>query len=98
VEAHPSRGHLSQQSTKDTAKQLGWHLKGEFATYEYCAIGTGLQKRLIKGVITKLLAWLAKAYFWIFHQFKNRNNLIIKWNNTGESWWIKSHNLRLSIF
>jgi len=30
VEAHRKLGHLSIQSTKDTAKTLGWHLQGDF--------------------------------------------------------------------
>jgi hypothetical protein len=28
MEAHQCLGHLSQQSTKNTAKKLGWHLTG----------------------------------------------------------------------
>jgi hypothetical protein len=42
MEAH--LGHLSQQSTKDKAKQLGWHLTGELVKCEDCAIGKGHQK------------------------------------------------------
>jgi hypothetical protein len=48
MEAHQCLGHLSQQSTKDTAKQLGWHLTGEFVMYEDCAIGKGCQKNVNK--------------------------------------------------
>jgi hypothetical protein len=43
-EAHQCLNHLSQQSTKDTAKQLGWHLTGEFVKCEDCAIGKGRKK------------------------------------------------------
>jgi hypothetical protein len=48
MEAHQCLGHLSQQSTKDTAKQLGWHLTGKFVKCEDCAIGKGHQKNVNK--------------------------------------------------
>jgi hypothetical protein len=78
MEAHQCLGHLIQQSTKDTTKQLGWHLTGEFVKFDDCAIGKGVRKILIKGVITKFLAWLVKAYFWMLHRSKNNKNLTIK--------------------
>jgi hypothetical protein len=88
MEAHQCLGHLSQLSTKDTEKQLGWHLTGEFEKCEDCAIGKGRQ----------LQVWLVNAYFWMLHWSKNSKNLTITWslhkNNTGKSWWMKSHNLR----
>jgi hypothetical protein len=46
IETHKFLGHLSQQSIKDTAKQLGWHLTGEFVKCEDCAIGNGRQKNI----------------------------------------------------
>jgi hypothetical protein len=48
MEAHQYLGHLSQQSTKGTAKKLGWHLTGEFVKCEDCAIGKGCQKNVNK--------------------------------------------------
>jgi hypothetical protein len=46
MEAHQCLGHLSQKSKKDTAKQLGWHLIGEFVKCEDCAIDKGRQKNV----------------------------------------------------
>jgi hypothetical protein len=54
MEAHQCLGHLSQKSTKDTEKQLGWHLTGEFVKCEDCAIAKGRQKMLMIEVITKM--------------------------------------------
>jgi hypothetical protein len=38
IEAHKPLSHLSIQATKDAAKALGWHLKGNFETCESCDI------------------------------------------------------------
>jgi hypothetical protein len=85
MEAHQCLGHLSQQSTKDTAKQLGWHLTGEFVKCEDCAIGKGCQKNFNKRIDHKIAGMVG---FWMLHWFKNSKNLTITWslhkNNTGE--------------
>jgi hypothetical protein len=48
MEAHQCLGHLSKQSAKDTAKQLGWHLTGEFVKCEDFDTGKGRQKNVIQ--------------------------------------------------
>jgi hypothetical protein len=98
MEAHQCLGHLSQQSTKDTAKQLGWHLTGEFVKCEDCAIAKKCRKNVNKRSDHKIAGIVGERIFWIFHRSKNSKNLTIPWslhkNNTGKSWWMKSHNLR----
>ena len=45
--AHERLGHLSEEETRKTAKQLGWTLsKGSLGTCESCAIGKAKQKRV----------------------------------------------------
>jgi hypothetical protein len=46
-QAHWRLGHMSEVSTRRTAKALGWHLsRGTMDPCEKCAIGVGRQKNL----------------------------------------------------
>jgi hypothetical protein len=98
MEAHQCLGHLSQQSTKDTAKQLGWHLTGEFVKCEDCAIGKGHQKNVNKRSDHEIAGMVGERIFLdvasVQEQQKSDNYMEPTQNNTGKSWWMKSHNLR----
>jgi hypothetical protein len=62
MEAHQCLGHLSQQSTKDTLKQLGWHLADEFVKCD-CDIGKGCQNNVNKRNDHKISGMVGERIF-----------------------------------
>jgi hypothetical protein len=50
VQAHEKLGHISEDATRKTAKQLGWHMTpGSLHLCDSCTVGNAKQRNVPKG-------------------------------------------------